>query len=239
MIEIGAITGLATVQDGGRPGHMHDGVPPGGPLVPELLGRANAAARNAPGEAAIEAFGGLTLVARAPVVLASDDGEARVLAIGEAYALRREETAVRYVAVRGGIAVPVVFGGRGTLLVSAFEKAARAARCGAATSCARATPLPSIDRRACPSTPRRRFQSCSAPTSTGSMPRPSTPFSRPHSRSTLGATESGRACRERGWSAHPTPARRPLRWSAGPSRSPPRASRSFSAPITRRPADIP
>ena len=120
MIEIGAITGLATVQDGGRPGHMHDGVPPGGPLVPELLGRANAAARNAPGEAAIEAFGGLTLVARAPVVLASDDGEARVLAIGEAYALRREETAVRYVAVRGGIAMPVVFGGRGTLLVAAF-----------------------------------------------------------------------------------------------------------------------
>ena len=77
VIEIISIAGLATVQDGGRPGHMHDGVPPGGPLVPELLGRANAAARNAPSEAAIEAFGAITLVARAPVVLASDDGEAR------------------------------------------------------------------------------------------------------------------------------------------------------------------
>jgi 5-oxoprolinase (ATP-hydrolysing) subunit C len=120
VIEIVSIAGLATVQDGGRPGHMHHGVPPGGPLVPELLGRANVAVHNAPSEAAIEAFGAVTLVARAPVVLASDDGEARHLGAGETYALRPEKTAVRYVALRGGIDVPVVFGARGTLLVAAL-----------------------------------------------------------------------------------------------------------------------
>ena len=44
VLEVVRIAGLATIQDGGRPGRMHEGIPPGGALVPELLARANRAA---------------------------------------------------------------------------------------------------------------------------------------------------------------------------------------------------
>jgi biotin-dependent carboxylase-like uncharacterized protein len=118
MIEVVATAGLATVQDGGRPGHMHEGVPPGGALVPELLARANAAARNAHGEAAIEVFGALTLATRAPLLLATDDGVVRTLGDGETWTIACSRARVRYVAVRGGIDVPRVLDGRGTLLVA-------------------------------------------------------------------------------------------------------------------------
>ena len=46
--------GIVTVQDRGRPGHMHEGLPPGGALVPEYLDRANSRVGNAPDAAAIE-----------------------------------------------------------------------------------------------------------------------------------------------------------------------------------------
>ena len=74
MITVVAVSGHATVQDGGRPGHMHEGVPPGGPLVPELLARANAAVGNEDDEAGLELFGDLTLVGTAATLVASDDG---------------------------------------------------------------------------------------------------------------------------------------------------------------------
>jgi biotin-dependent carboxylase-like uncharacterized protein len=118
MIEIVAVNGLATVQDAGRPGHMHEGVPPGGPLVPELLARANAAVRNAAGEAAVELLGTLTISARADVCVASDDGAPIRLRAGDTWTLVCAGTRVRYLAVRGGIDVPWVLGGRGTLLVA-------------------------------------------------------------------------------------------------------------------------
>jgi biotin-dependent carboxylase-like uncharacterized protein len=118
VIEIAAVAGVATVQDGGRPGHMHEGVPPGGALVPELLARANAAARNAPTEAAIEAVGRLRIVARGAIRVGADDGTARSLRDGDAWTLEPGPTRVRYLAVRGGIDVPRVLGGRGTLLVA-------------------------------------------------------------------------------------------------------------------------
>src|SRR5207237_2248896 len=56
-LEMVAVAGLATVQDAGRPGRMHEGIPAGGALVPELLARANRAVGNAPGAAALEIFG--------------------------------------------------------------------------------------------------------------------------------------------------------------------------------------
>ena len=118
MIEIIAIAGLATIQDAGRPGRMHEGVPPGGAIVPDLLSRANAAARNARGEAAIEVFGGVTLTAHDSLLLAADDGVGRRLRAGERWTLGAEGKRVRYVAVRGGIDVPSRLGGRGTLLVA-------------------------------------------------------------------------------------------------------------------------
>lgn len=118
MIEITAIAGLATIQDAGRPGRMHEGVPPGGAIVPDLLSRANAAARNARGEAGIEVFGDVTLTARDSLLLAADDGVGRRLRAGERWTLGAEGRRVRYVAVRGGIDVPSRLGGRGTLLVA-------------------------------------------------------------------------------------------------------------------------
>ena len=120
MIEVVSVSGLATVQDRGRPGRMNEGVPPGGPLVPELMARANAAVRNGHGEASIELFGSLRVVAREGTALATDEGTPHDLAPGETLTLRGEGARVRYVAVRGGIHVPKVLGGRGTFLVARF-----------------------------------------------------------------------------------------------------------------------
>lgn len=113
------MAGLAWVQDGGRPGRMHEGVPAGGALVPELLARANAAVGNPGGYAALEVFGAITLGARgAPILVASEDGVPRELVAGREWRLEGAGRRVRYAAVRGGIAVPEVLGGRGTLLVA-------------------------------------------------------------------------------------------------------------------------
>jgi 5-oxoprolinase (ATP-hydrolysing) subunit C len=117
-LEVMAATGLATVQDAGRPGFMHQGVPPGGALVPELLGAANAAVSNARDAAAVEVFGEITLSARGTVELACDGGERRALRDGESWTVRSGKARVAYVAVRGGLGVPRVLGGRGTLLVA-------------------------------------------------------------------------------------------------------------------------
>lgn len=111
---------IATVQDGGRPGRMHEGVPVGGALVPELMARANAAVRNAPATAVIESFDTLTLEAHGDVTIASDDGEAHTLAAGASLTIACDGARVRYVAVRGGVDVPEVLGGRGTLLVASL-----------------------------------------------------------------------------------------------------------------------
>jgi biotin-dependent carboxylase-like uncharacterized protein len=120
VIEIVSMAGLATVQDGGRPGRMHEGIPPGGALSPSLLARANLAARNSTGEAAIELFGQMSIKAQSPLFVATDEGAGRWLGIGDRWAIASGPRRVRYVAVRGGIDVPYVLGGRGTLLVAGF-----------------------------------------------------------------------------------------------------------------------
>ncbi len=119
-LEILAVRGLATVQDAGRPGFMHAGVPPGGALVPELALRANRGAGNDEGAPLIEVFGGLTLTPRETGArLCTEDGLARDVAPGEAFVLAASPSLrVRYLAVRGGLDVPLVLGGRGTLPVA-------------------------------------------------------------------------------------------------------------------------
>jgi allophanate hydrolase subunit 2 len=112
-----SLSGLCTVQDLGRPGLMHMGIPGGGALVPELCARANLAARNDPSQAAIEVLGALSLRAQSHLTLGTDDGHTRELHPGETFVLPPSPH-VHYVAVRGGISVPVVLGGRGTLLVA-------------------------------------------------------------------------------------------------------------------------
>jgi biotin-dependent carboxylase-like uncharacterized protein len=101
---------------------MHEGIPRGGALVPELASLANRAVGNEEGTPLFEVFGGLTLAAGdRPVLLATEDGVTRALAPGESTEVHSSRTLrVRYVAVAGGLAVPEVLGGRGTLVVAGF-----------------------------------------------------------------------------------------------------------------------
>jgi biotin-dependent carboxylase-like uncharacterized protein len=98
---------------------MHEGVPPGGALVPELLARANAAAGNGAGAAALELFGSISLEARGEALVATDDGTTHALADGARLDVPAPATArVRYLAVRGGLDVPKALGSRGTLVTA-------------------------------------------------------------------------------------------------------------------------
>jgi biotin-dependent carboxylase-like uncharacterized protein len=119
-IEILAVRGLSIIQDSGRPGRMHEGVPPGGALVPELAARANAAVGNSEGAALFEIFGGVTLAPRGgSLVLATEEGLAHIIAADERLDVPPSRTLrVRYVAAAGGLVVPKALGACGTLLVA-------------------------------------------------------------------------------------------------------------------------
>ncbi len=119
--EVVRVAGPVLVIDRGRPGRMHEGVPPGGPLVPDAFRRANAAVGNEEGAAALEIYGSLELRALRDVVVAGDEGLVSELRAGDPIAVStaRRARAV-YLAVAGGLDVPEVLGGRGTLLVAAM-----------------------------------------------------------------------------------------------------------------------
>lgn len=105
----------ASVQDGGRPGHMHEGVPPGGALCPELLALANASLGNAFDAPALELpWHGASFVAEAPLLVSLDGSPSRLEA-GESFEIRRAEYAVRYLALPGGVDAPLIMSGRGAL----------------------------------------------------------------------------------------------------------------------------
>ncbi len=108
-------SGLVTIQDLGRRGHMHEAVPPGGALVPELLVRANRAAGNAESSPAIEVCGRLVVRADEAISVATDR-IACVLAGGKELVVESEPRRASYLAIRGGVDAPLVVGGRGTLL---------------------------------------------------------------------------------------------------------------------------
>lgn len=117
VIEIVTAAGPAMVQDGGRRGRMHQAVPPGGALVPELLAAANRALGNPPGAAGLEVYGELRLALHGGPTALSVDGELRPAGPAAPVLIERpRELVVRYVAVPGGFDVPEVLGGRGTLL---------------------------------------------------------------------------------------------------------------------------
>jgi biotin-dependent carboxylase-like uncharacterized protein len=142
------VAGLATVQDLGRRGHMHEAVPPGGALVHELLLAANRAVANPDAAAAIELLG--RLVARAETAV--DVAVAGTVEVREAagtavaativpdawgavrYTLRAgselvvasEPRRVAYLAIRGGVDTPLVLGGRGVLLAAGLGAPLRA-----------------------------------------------------------------------------------------------------------------
>jgi biotin-dependent carboxylase-like uncharacterized protein len=108
--------GLVTVQDVGRPGHMHEGLAPGGAMVPELLAVANRRVRNPDGAAAIEVMGALTVRAETAVAVATDVLPVHELRTGEELTVVSDRRRVTYLALRGGIGAPVVLGSRSTQL---------------------------------------------------------------------------------------------------------------------------
>jgi allophanate hydrolase subunit 2 len=107
--------GMISVQDLGRPGHMHEGLAPGGALVPELLVAANRATRTADGAAAFEVMGQLVVRAERELTVAVDE-HARVLHPGEELTVTNGDARVAYLAVHGGIDAPLVLGSRSTQL---------------------------------------------------------------------------------------------------------------------------
>ena len=129
---------MTTVQDLGRPGYQHLGVPVSGALDPVSLRAANLLAGNPPGMGALEVFyQGPTLAVEAdsvrvavaggqvPVdILSPDGGGLRRLAICESARLLRGQalkigaltgSAILYLAVEGGFDIPPVMGSQSTL----------------------------------------------------------------------------------------------------------------------------
>ena len=144
MIVVEHVAGLATVQDLGRPGRMHEGLAPGGALVPEMLIAANRAVGNLDPAPAIELLGRIRLRVETPVALAF--GAQLVESAGE---LQIESGALRviYVAVRGGFAAPEVCGGRGTQLSAGIGAPLRAGdrlRIESARGSVPASPVPFV-----------------------------------------------------------------------------------------------
>ena len=121
-----------TVQDGGRRGHLRYGIPPSGPVDARSFTLANRLVGNADGAAALEfTLIGPRLRAELPCVLAITGAEAPVtvndapaaawttltLGAGDVVKVGPVRAGVRgYVAVAGGIDVPVVLGSRATYL---------------------------------------------------------------------------------------------------------------------------
>jgi len=118
--------GLVTVQDLGRPGRMHEAVPPGGALVADRLIAANRAVRNPDDAPALEVLGQLAIRAERPLRVATDTLEPRELPAGGELVVASEPRRVTYLAVRGGLAAPLVLGGRGTQLSAGIGALVRA-----------------------------------------------------------------------------------------------------------------
>ena len=142
--------GLVTIQDLGRPGRMHEAVPPGGALVPERLIAANRATRNPDDAPAIEVLGQLVIRADRELQVATDTTAARVLAAGDELTVASEPRRVAYLAVRGGIAAPLVLGGRGALLCAGLGGLVRAGQSLASAQLASVTPQAQAAERAGP-----------------------------------------------------------------------------------------
>jgi len=102
--------GLVTIQDLGRPGHMHEGLAPGGALVPELLIAANRRASNPDNAPALEVMGMVTVRAETRMTVAAEDRSARQLSAGETVTIAAGARRVVYLAVRGGVNAPLVLG---------------------------------------------------------------------------------------------------------------------------------
>lgn len=111
VVEPGVAT---TVQDRGRPGLAHLGVPAGGAVDPALAAMVNRLVGNAAGAAVVETAGGLRVTVDRPVLVATDtETAARHLRPGDTVALAAGgDRRWHYLAVAGGVATPPVLGSR-------------------------------------------------------------------------------------------------------------------------------
>ncbi|MBK7765621.1 MAG: biotin-dependent carboxyltransferase family protein [Sulfuritalea sp.] len=133
MIEILDCPMPVTVQDAGRPGYRHLGVPLSGALDPDFLAIANALVGNPATSAALEMrLLGLRLRATAPLTIAlagactaqieDTSGELRPaaawdshsLALGETLIVGKLHEGIAYLAFAGGLDLPEVLGSRST-----------------------------------------------------------------------------------------------------------------------------
>jgi biotin-dependent carboxylase-like uncharacterized protein len=131
-VHVERVLGLVTVQDAGRDGWRHAGVPVGGALDQGSLQLANALVGNAPGAAALEGcLASLTLRFDVPTTLALagavveatldgrplGSGVVDTADAGSTLQIARiTQGAVWYLALRGGVDVPSLLGGRGSLI---------------------------------------------------------------------------------------------------------------------------
>jgi len=96
---------FALVVTAGCRGHMHEGVPWGGPLIPELFVRANRLAGNADDAAAIEVHLSLTVRAQSEVTV-STEREVIHLASGDTFSVTPGPSLrARYLAIHGGVTI--------------------------------------------------------------------------------------------------------------------------------------
>ncbi len=133
MLTVLAPPSLLTVQDLGRPGHRAFGLPVGGAMDPWALRAANALVGNSEGAAALEwaVGGGLLRLEGHSSLIALTGADAEATVDGAPLPLNRsirvpEGARIRiqglrrgqflYLAIAGGVDVPVVLGGRGSYL---------------------------------------------------------------------------------------------------------------------------
>ncbi len=111
VVQVGFAT---TVQDRGRPGLAHLGVPTSGAVDRWTHDLMNRLVGNPPQAATIETMGGLVLEALRPVVVArSTDASRHTLAAGDRVRVDAPADAVwAYLSVRGGVEVEPVLGSR-------------------------------------------------------------------------------------------------------------------------------
>ena len=114
-----------TIQDGGRPGRAHLGIPTSGAVDPTLAGLVNRLVGNDDNAAVLETCGGFTLRAVETVVVAGTNELAPVIVeAGQSYSIDRTDRRLwQYIAVRGGIDVNPVLGSRSTDTLSGLGPA--------------------------------------------------------------------------------------------------------------------
>ncbi|GGQ36859.1 allophanate hydrolase [Streptomyces virginiae] len=160
---------LTTVQDGGRPGHAHLGVPRSGALDTAAYALANRLLGNPPDAAVLETtLDGVSLRAAAPTVVAVTGAPCPVRVSGRPVAwgapvrlpagaeleVGRAESGLRsYVAVRGGLAVPPVLGSRSTDLLSGLGPPVLSAGMTLPVGPAGPDPVPGADAYGLPAAP--------------------------------------------------------------------------------------